>query len=120
MMQIENPKGLIMYIFKLLFLSGAICSKLINYPSKNFIIFLTVLLSGLTVYLSSGFTRILVLLPEFFREWWQVGSMDNFAMYLVVASYILLIYAVISIIKGAAFDTACFLKQRFGFRFVPW
>lgn len=109
-----------MTLFKLIFLSGAICSKLINYPSKNFLTFLAALLSGLAVYLGSEFSRILLLLPDFFKEWWQVGSMDSFVMYLVVASSILFIYVAISMVKGAAFDTACLLKQRFGFRFVPW
>jgi hypothetical protein len=110
----------VMTTSKLLFLLGATCSKIYKYPSKEFVVFLAVLLSGLTVYLASSFTPILVLLPGFFKEWWQIGSIDNFSMYLIVASYSLLIYAVISMVKGAAFDTACFLKQKFGFRFVPW
>ncbi len=109
-----------MTLVKLIFLSGVICSKLISYPSKHFLTFLAVLLSGLTVYLGSGFSRILLLLPEFFKEWWQVGSMGSFVMYLVVASSILFIYVAISMVKGAAFDIAVLLKQWFGFRFVPW
>ena len=101
---------------KFLFSIGTVTSKLSKYPSKHFSIFIAGLLSLLSMYLGSSFEPILDLAIPFFKEWFVLGTQENFPMYLVLASYMLLIGAFVTQVSIYAFDSACYVKQKYNLR----
>ncbi|MCG9708712.1 hypothetical protein L1D46_07820 [Pseudoalteromonas sp. Isolate3] len=95
---------------------GTIASKLSKYPSKTFSIFIAAVLSLLSWYLGSSFAPIADIAIPFLNEWYALGTKENFPMYLVLASYMLLIGASIAQISIYAFDSACYVKQKYDLR----
>jgi hypothetical protein len=103
-------------MIKVIFSIGTIISKLSKYPSKNFAIFIAAILSLLSWYLGSNFAPIADIAIPFLKEWYALGTQENFPMYLVLTSYMLLIGAFIAQVSIYAFDSACYVKQKYGLR----
>ena len=103
-------------MIKIMFSIGTIASKLSKYPSKNFAIFIAGILSLLSWYLGSHFAPIADIAIPFLKEWYALGTHENFPIYLVLASYMLLIGSFIAQVSIYAFDSACYVKQKYDFR----
>lgn len=104
---------------KLIFILGAIISKISTYPSRNFMIFTVCLLSAISLYLSSSIFPLFSHLPGFISEWTNVKTINEFAAFLCLFSYVMLFAASLMTIKRAAFLSAYFLKLKFGITIVP-
>ena len=98
---------------------GLYLSQPIKYPSKKFSVFITLLLMSVSLYLGASISPIYQMVIPFIKEWWSLGYNESFYSYLALSSMLLLIVCCMAIIKGAAFDMACFLKQKHGIRIVP-
>lgn len=98
---------------------GLVLTRPLKYPSKIFSIFMTCMLIMLSVLLSTEVSPVYPMILPFLKEWWAIGYNDLFPAYLLMMSYLILILSVLAQIKGAAFDMACYLKQRHGIRIVP-
>ena len=91
----------------------------LKYPSKKFSIFMTCMLIILSVFLSAGISPFYPMIISFLKEWWDIGYNELFPAYLLMMSYLMLMLSVLAQIKGAAFDMACYLKQKHGIIIVP-
>ncbi|RJE70984.1 hypothetical protein BGP78_21100 [Pseudoalteromonas sp. MSK9-3] len=98
---------------QLLLMLGIIFSTLMHKPSKFFSCFICLNLVGLAAVLSSFYSPIFHIIPSFVTEWWTQGTYENFPMYLVLASYSLLIFAFICQVKALAFECAVYIKNNF-------
>ena len=107
-------------MFKVQFWVAVIMYKLCNYPSKNFLVFIVLLLAGLTSFLGGKFSPVYSMLPGFFREWSGVGfNLTAGAPYLGLFSSLLVVKASLMLLARAAFLSACALKSKYNVILVP-
>ena len=98
---------------------GFLYSQLAKYPSRPFLVALTVIGIAFSMALAHSIAPLLSLLPGFLQEWWTQGTAQNFPAYLALTSYSLLIIAAVSQVKRFVFVVACELRSRFGITIVP-
>lgn len=105
---------------KFYFIMGAIFSKLFNNPSKHFSITIAWVLMLLAMFFSSTLGLLFKMIPELMFEWFEAGTYESFPLYLVLISYTLLLFAVVSLISVTAFEMAFFVRKKFNVRIIQW